>query len=210
MIFADSSRGRSYSERFYVQKMPKRYRYEVNWHPSPPELSDEQSEACKRLEAMITDKGDISPLAMSIISHTRIRLLEALIRRTMGDSLVTRYRISSLHNIPSRDSFTKRAYVPSTPSPSPLCRHASTGHRGKTFHGEPFVIFPLKDLRNTPWQRDCARISVFAWTHLYDELNLKAAVAAVTICLRSRSHISNSFSFHSFPKSVPRSVLILR
>ncbi len=57
-----------YGERFYAENMPERHRYEANWHPSPPEISDEQLEAYKRLEATITGKGDISPLAMSIVS----------------------------------------------------------------------------------------------------------------------------------------------
>lgn len=97
-----------YGQRFYAKNMPKRHRYEVNWHSSPPEISDEQLEAYKRLEATITGKGDISPLAMSVVSRTRIRLLEALIGRTMRGSLVTRYRIFNLDNIPSRNSFTEK------------------------------------------------------------------------------------------------------
>ncbi|KAK0438011.1 hypothetical protein EV421DRAFT_1972425 [Armillaria borealis] len=162
-----------YGERSYAENMPERHRYEVNWHPSPPEISDEQLEAYKRLEATITGKGDISPLAMSVVSRTRIRLLEALIGKTVG-GMVARYRSFNLQYIPSRDSFTEEAYVPSTPSPSPLCRRAIS-----------------KEHSLAVWLRE--NLCVFTWTHLYDEPNLKAAVVAITTCLRSQSPASNSF-----------------
>ncbi len=80
-----------YGERFYAENMPERHRYEANWHPSPPEISDEQLEAYKRLEATITGKGDISPLAMSIVSRTRIRLLEALVVVQVPDTVGTQH-----------------------------------------------------------------------------------------------------------------------
>lgn len=41
------------------------------------------------------------------------------------------------------------------------------------------------------WLRE--NLCVFTWTHLYDESNLKAAVVAITSCLRSQSPASNSF-----------------
>ncbi len=131
-----------YGERFYAENMPERHRYEANWHPSPPEISDEQLEAYKRLEATITGKGDISPLAMSIVSRTRIRLLEALVV----------------------------VQVPDTVEPNIFCDYPA-----KVSEEHSLAVWLRKNL------------CVFTWTHLYDESNLKAAIVAITTCLRPQS-----------------------
>ncbi|PBK69154.1 hypothetical protein ARMSODRAFT_957489 [Armillaria solidipes] len=180
-----------YGERSYAEDMPERHRYEANWHPSPPEISDEQLEAYKRLEATIAGKGDISPLAMSVVSRTRIRLLEALIGRTMGGSLVTRYRIFNLDNIPSRDSFTEKSLC--TLYTFAFTALSSCKYR-TPWEPNVFCDYPAKVSEEhslAVWLRE--NLCVFTWTHLYDEPNLKAAVVAITTCLRSQSPASNSF-----------------
>ncbi|KAK0188578.1 hypothetical protein F5146DRAFT_1140094 [Armillaria mellea] len=128
---------------------------------------------------------------MSVISRTRIRLLEALIGRTMTDS-VTHDGIVDLHHSKNRDSFTKK----SLGTLYTFAFTALSSCKYGTLWEVPLIIreYPAKVSKEHSlaiWLRE--NLCVFAWTHLYDERNLKAAVAAVTTCLHSRSHASNSF-----------------
>ncbi|PBK99801.1 hypothetical protein ARMGADRAFT_1074649 [Armillaria gallica] len=110
--------------------------------------------------------------------------------------LVTRYRIFNLDNIPSRDSFTKKSLCT-------LYTFAFTALSSCKYWTpwEPniFCDYPAKVSEEhslAVWLRE--NLCVFTWTHLYDESNLKAAVVAITTCLRSQSPASNSFGV-AFP-----------
>ncbi|KAK0496066.1 hypothetical protein EDD18DRAFT_229656 [Armillaria luteobubalina] len=188
--FCDCIAFNHYVGRSYPEKMPERHRYEANWITSPPEISKEQSTAYKRLDVAV--KEDIVPLAMSVVSSTRIRLLEALMGVLMKRSGSIQRNIVNLRNVSSRDSLTKASFHAiwlfawSALSPPKYGRQWEA-----VIAGSHYPARVSKDDCLAVWFRE--NLCVFAWTHLDDERNLKAAVAAITECLRSRSCDSDTF-----------------
>ncbi|KAK0458919.1 uncharacterized protein EV420DRAFT_1228027, partial [Desarmillaria tabescens] len=181
-----------YGGRAYAEQMPERHRYEANWITSPPKISDEQLEAYKRLEATVTVKEDIAPLAMSVVSSTRIRLLEVLVGMLMKRSSDTHRYIINLRNIPSRDSFNKASL-------HTLWIFACTALLPPKYGKQWEAVLADSHYPATVSENDCLAVwlrenlCVFTWTHLDDESNLKAAVAAITECMRSESRVSDTF-----------------
>ncbi|KAK0480730.1 hypothetical protein IW261DRAFT_1474280 [Armillaria novae-zelandiae] len=188
--FCDYIAFNHYGGRAYPEKMPERYRYEANWITSPPEIGKDQLMAYKRLDATVTE--DIIPLAMSVVSSTRIRLLEALIGTLMKRSGSLYRNIINLRNVSSRDYFTKASshsiwlFAWSALSPPKY------GNQWEAvIAGSHYPARVSKDDCLAVWFRE--NLCVFAWTHLDDEPNLKAAVVAITGCLRSQSRDSDTF-----------------
>ncbi|KAK0238121.1 hypothetical protein EDD85DRAFT_1005529 [Armillaria nabsnona] len=188
--FCDYISVNHYGGRAYPEEMPERYRYDANWITSPPEISKKQLTAYKRLDAIV--KEDIVPLAISVVSTTRIRLLEAMVGVLMKRSSSTCRNIINLRNVSSRDSFTKASFH--------AIWHFAWTALSPPKYGKQWeaVIagshYPARVSKNdclAVWFRE--NLCVFAWTHLDDEHNLKAAVVAITECLHSQSCVSDTF-----------------
>ncbi|KAK0203717.1 hypothetical protein DFS33DRAFT_1487995 [Desarmillaria ectypa] len=181
-----------YGGRAYAEETPERHRYEANWITSPPEISDEQLKAYKRLDAMVTVTEDIAPLAMPVVSSTRIRLLEVLVGMLMKRNSNTRRNSINLRNVSSRDFFTRASLHTIWIF---ACTALSPPKYGKQWEAvlaaSHYPATVSRDDCMTVWLRE--NLCMSAWTHLDDEPNLKAAVAAITECIRSQSRVSDSF-----------------
>ncbi|KAK0192618.1 hypothetical protein F5146DRAFT_511854 [Armillaria mellea] len=179
-----------YGGRAYPEEMPECHRYEANWITSPPEISNEQLTAYKRLDATV--KEDIVPLAMSVVSSTRIRLVEALIGVLMKRTSSTRRNIINLRNVSSRETFTKASFHTIWLFAWTALSPPKYGKQWEAvIAGSHYPATVSKDDCLAVWFRE--NLCVFAWTHLDDEHNLKAAVVAITECLRSQSCDSDTF-----------------
>ncbi|KAG7448537.1 uncharacterized protein BT62DRAFT_1074107 [Guyanagaster necrorhizus] len=173
----------------YAEDMPECHRYEANWVTSPPEISSQQLEAYKRLEATVEE--DIAPLAMSVVSSTRLRLLEAMVGVLMTMDRNTR-NIINLHNVSSRDSFTRASL-------RTLWIFAWTALSPPKYGEQWEAVLAASHYPATVSEDDCLAVwlrenlCVYTWTHLDDEPNLKAAVVTVIECMRSRHRVLDSF-----------------